>query len=304
MTRAPSRILVLVFVLAIAIAAPASAAPDYTATLSAAATTFAWDGGPGNGFNKTEALAVTPCGSPNHDCEDLLAKVDTTGSVLAQIVDPDEATDNDTANTRDLDLVIFQSDASGAEGKQLKSTEGLGSSEKVTFSVPNPGYYLVRVDFYRGANVTYKGTLTLSPDTAVPETPPTATAPGTPGTAAANQAPTARIGKLARSVKAARLKGFSGTAADDGGVARVEVGLVQVKGKRCSQLTVKGTFSPLARCGSPRVFLAAKGGKAWSFKLRKALKRGSYVLYARATDAQGVVEGGFGAANRRAFKVA
>jgi hypothetical protein len=49
-------------------AVPALAAPDYNATLSASVTTFAWDGGPGSGFNKTEALEYTPCGSPNHDC--------------------------------------------------------------------------------------------------------------------------------------------------------------------------------------------------------------------------------------------
>ena len=54
-----------------------------------------------------------------------------------------------------------------------------------------------------------------------------------------------------------------------------------------------------------RKWLAAKGAASWSFKLKKKLPKGSYVLFSRAIDKKGKVESHFSATrgNRKSFKV-
>jgi hypothetical protein len=54
---------------------------------------------------------------------------------------------------------------------------------------------------------------------------------------------------------------------------------------------------------APTSFIAAKGTTKWSYKLRKKLAKGSYTLFARATDSAGQAQAGFTPANKRAFKV-
>lgn len=145
-------------------AAPALAAPAFTTTLSASTTGFAWDGNPGSGFNKTELLEYTPCGSPNHDCEDVLVKLEDAGALTAEIKTPSEPTDeDDAANLTDLDLFLLESNAAGEPGKTLVSTASTSAQEKITKKGLLPGFYLVRVDYYRGFRVTYSGTLSLAP---------------------------------------------------------------------------------------------------------------------------------------------
>ncbi len=54
-----------------------------------------------------------------------------------------------------------------------------------------------------------------------------------------------------------------------------------------------------------RTFLKAKGTTNWSFKLKKRLPKGSYTIFARATDSTGKVETHFSKArrNKLPFKV-
>jgi hypothetical protein len=119
-------------------------------------------------------------------------------------------------------------------------------------------------------------TATLGITSAVEQTtPPTPTPPTPPPPA--QHAPAAKITK-------ATAKAISGTAADaDGDLVKVEVAVVQKTGKRCKALTAKGTLKK-ATC-SARTFLKAKGTSAWTLKLKHKLKKGSYVVYVRVTDA-------------------
>ena len=160
-----------------------------------------------------------------------------------------------------------------------------------------------------------------------PPAPQTILAPNPP--AAPNLPPHARIKKLAKTVDAAKLKAFSGTAADPEGEPLREVQIALVRkvppkppehgraggatksaGKSCLDLrNAKGAFKSVhAKRGKPcpLLWLDAKGTTKWSFKLGAALPVGGYVLYARAVDGRGLAESTFSAAagNRVAFRVA
>jgi hypothetical protein len=122
-------------------------------------------------------------------------------------------------------------------------------------------------------------TATLGITSAVEQTtpPPSTPTPPPPPPPPPQHAPVAKISK-------ATATAISGTAADaDGDLAKVEVAVVQKSGKRCKVLTAKGTLKS-AKC-TVRTFLKAKGTTAWSFKLKHKLKKGSYVVYVRVTDA-------------------
>ncbi|HET9197924.1 MAG TPA: delta-60 repeat domain-containing protein [Solirubrobacterales bacterium] len=140
-----------------------------------------------------------------------------------------------------------------------------------------------------------------------------------------NQPPHARMKAVPRKVAAAKLKRFSGAAADaDGnGVGRVEIAVVKrIKGFplagirdsrrppgiRCFAMkNAKGRFEQVKiRAGQcPQRWLAAKGKAQWSFKLKRRLPPGRYVVFARATDSLGAAETAFSRKlrNRYAFRV-
>ena len=50
-------------------------------------------------------------------------------------------------------------------------------------------------------------------------------------------------------------------------------------------MTAKGSFTK-TKCAAPK-YLAAKGTTSWSLKLKKKLKKGSYVVLVKATDDTG-----------------
>jgi hypothetical protein len=257
------------------VAAPALAAPDRNATVSAAAPAYAWDGGPVTG---------TPVNDV--DTDDTLLTVGTPGSLTVKTAAPDDT-------SVDIDLYLYRSNAAGdAVGDPIKMAE-TGSAEETITAKVGEGKYLIRVSGFVAVEGAFKGTATLTPDTGGAVTPAGAT--DTP--------PEASISKVAKAASAKKLKRFTGTARDDVSVARVGVALVSVKGGKCSQLTPSGKFAPVAKCEAPTKFLRAKGTTTWSFQLHKALKKGSYVLFARATDGTGQVQNGFGPASRKAFKV-
>jgi hypothetical protein len=124
-------------------------------------------------------------------------------------------------------------------------------------------------------------TVTIANDDAAAPTPPPPLV---------QHAPVAKITK-------ATAKAISGTAADaDGDLVKVEVAVVQKTGKRCKVLTAKGTLKN-AKC-TVRTFLKANGTTAWTFKLKRKLQKGRYLVYARAIDA-----GGRSATAQRAFRL-
>ena len=283
---------------ALATAAVAWAAPDRDATI-AEGTPYSWDGGPVTG---------TPFATVDDD--DTLVTLSGAGTLKVALSEPSD-------NATDIDLYVYKSDDAGEpKGDPIVSAETGGSDESVSAKISGAGKYLIRVSGWAAAEGTYKGkaTFTSSAAAPAPQEPGTGGNPGT-GTSPANgtpanqtqpgpdNAPVATIGKLAKSAKAKKVKTFSGTASDDKGVAKVEIALVLKKGKKCTQLTSKGTFKKLAKCQGPTSFVAAKGTTSWSYKLKKRLKKGSYTLFARATDSAGQQQGGFSASNKKTFKV-
>jgi hypothetical protein len=134
----------------------------------------------------------------------------------------------------------------------------------------------------------------------------------------ANDEPHSHIKGLKSKVKAKKLKSFHGTASDNDGVARVQIALVGSKGGAHVAAKKRGTCLLLQSNGglksskadsknrcTKRKWLAAKGTASWTFKLKKKLPKGSYVLFSRAIDAKAKVESHFSAkrGNRVAFKV-
>jgi hypothetical protein len=88
-----------------------------------------------------------------------------------------------------------------------------------------------------------------------------------------------------------------------GPVARVEVAVARIVGKRCRFLAASGKFSAAASCGAPRSFMRAKGAASWRFTKRARLPRGRYRAYSRAVDPAGNIEYGAHTGNRARFKV-
>jgi hypothetical protein len=264
-----------VLVIAGVLALPALAAPDRSVTLNATTTAFEWDGGPVTG---------TPVNDV--DTDDTLVTLETAGSLKIQTTDPDDG-------AQDVDIWLYKANAAGdPEGDHFKDAETDGSEETLTADLAE-GRYVVRVLGFVSVNGHFKGHLTFKPDTG-----------GSPQPGgSADTPPEATIAKMAKAAKASKLKKFKGTAHDDVSVARVDIALVKVKGGKCTQMTSPGKFAPLSKCEAPTKFLKAKGTTTWSYKLSKQLKKGSYVLYARATDGTGQVQGGFGPSSRRAFKI-
>jgi hypothetical protein len=270
---------ILAAIAALAVPAGASAAPKFTGTLDASTTEFKYSGGPIHGGAATQELAdANPCGNPGHDCEDALVSIPQGGDLTVKL----EGT-NDGAT--DLDLYLIESDASGKEGKELRSSTGGTAVEGVANPKLKPGFYIIRVDAALSAAGTYDVTATLkNAGGATTPSGPGTTPPGGGG-GAVNAAPTVAA-KVAKSSKSAKLKSFKGTAGDDKGVAKIEIALYQVKGKTCSAMDAKGAFKKAANCDAGP-FLVAKGTTKWSFKLKKKLKKGGYTLAVRATDSEG-----------------
>ena len=73
-------------------------------------------------------------------------------------------------------------------------------------------------------------------------------------------------------------------------------------------VSAKAKFKPAKPKGKQRCqprWLAGKGKAKWSYKLKKNLAPGRYVVYARAVDSEGLAESTFTrkAGNRYAFRV-
>ena len=261
-------------------APPAAAQVDFKFAMSAATPKVAWDGNLAVSANTSGEAGEPVCGkTPLDYCDHALFEVKEPGKLDLAATVADAYTD--------IDIYLHRSDASGTKGKLVKESSGfIGVHEKVSVTVEEPGFYLLVLSFYLSHGPSYKGEGTF---TAGVED------------LAASALPKSTIGRLPKSVKRRSLKGFSGTASDDGSVSKVEIALVRQQGRRCSAMTASGSFR--ASACTPTSFVAAKGTTSWSYKLRKKLAKGKYVLYSRATDDSGQVESTLTSANRKKFSV-
>jgi hypothetical protein len=275
----------LVLLPLLAFVAAAWAAPARTIDVGAAKPTATWDGSGVSGV-----LGAGPS-------DDTLVKLSDAGNLTVSVGE------FGPTGEEDLDVDVFKADAAGEPvGNAIAEGQEVGE-ESVAIKNLKPGNYLVQVYAYVGADTTYKGGLkfvSAAPVEVAPAPGSPAPAPGA-NPATTDQTPSAAITKLAKSSKAKKFRSFAGTASDDKGVGRVEVAIELKKGKKCQQLNKKGKLVKSKKCGAPTSFLLAKGTTSWTFKLKKALKKGKYTAYARAVDSAKQVQGGFGPANKKAF---
>jgi dsRNA-specific ribonuclease len=271
-------VLPLASALALALAGVASAAPDRSGTLSAASTDFKWTGKIGVGLTALDTLhdSPLPCGSPGHDCDFTLLHVTTPGKVTFK-------SSSSAPNSPDLDLYLYLSDASGTKGKNKgkSAAPGLDPNEQIAFTADEPGYYLAEADYTVMIGGTYDGEAKLEPGV---------------GIETANTPPTVKVSSPKKKVKSKSFKSISGAAADDSSVTKVEIAVLKGKGSKCQSLTSSGSFKK-AKCAAPK-FLAAKGTTKWSYKLKKKLKKGSYLVLVRVSD-----DGGASTTAKTAVKV-
>lgn len=288
MSSKPLALLTLVTALALPSAAHAQADRTIAAGDS---PTFTFEGAAAFGANVSTEAGEPQCLAPPFSCDTTLIELKKPGLYTFNVDVPD---------TSDIDSYLYESDASGTKGKLLKEGAGFVGDDEVLAYDADPGYVLFVGAYYLSLQMGFTVNGTFEAATTEP-----APAPGTPATpAATNRLPEATITKLAKSAKASKIKSFTGTAKDaDGKVARVEVGLVKRgSGGKCTQLVARGRFTSTGKC-TPTKFLKAKGTTSWRYKLPKRLAKGKYVLFARAVDDKGAVQGGFAPASKKAFTV-
>jgi parallel beta-helix repeat protein/predicted outer membrane repeat protein len=92
-----------------------------------------------------------------------------------------------------------------------------------------------------------------------------------------------------------------GIAFDDHKVTKVDVAIVNKRNGKCRQLLKSLEWSSYRKCGRTSSFLPAEGTTKWSYKLKKQLEAGYYVVYSRAHDGAGQRQFLFGEKSRRAF---
>jgi hypothetical protein len=270
-------VLPLAVVISIAPASQASAAPDRSATLSASSTSFKWTGQIGVGGTALTTFHDTyPCNMPGHTCDYTLLHVTAPGKVTVK------TSAGGSPTTLDIDLWVYVSDASGTKGKQkvMSAATGANPNEQASFTADQPGYFLVEGEYDIVVGGTYAGEATLAPGEGIE----------------ANTPPTVTIQSPKKKVSSRSFKSLSGTSADDSSVTKVEIAIVKGKGSSCQSLTASGKFAK-AKCTAPK-FLAAKGTAKWSYKLKRKLKKGTYLVLVRASD-----DGGASSTTRSAVKV-
>lgn len=280
---------------------------DRSGNVAPGGAPFAWESGPMTGLLLTSDTGdLVDCDSPGKDCDDTLLNVGA-GQLTVK-------TDSSDPATQDVDLYVYPSDAQGAIKGDGVSSAGGTPAEEVTVNAKTAGFYLVRVVAAAAAQGTYTGeakelALTAAPtktqpgevDYGVDPADPDAgkTQPASGKTLANDLAPST----TARAPASSQSRVLRGTASDpDGKVAYVDIALVRVLSKSCRGLRPNGTFAKLRKCTAP-LFLRARGTKSWHYTLRHKLPKGTYRLYARATDNVGRSQGGFNKRNRVTFKV-
>jgi hypothetical protein len=71
-----------------------------------------------------------------------------------------------------------------------------------------------------------------------------------------------------------------------GQVARVTLAISRRVGRQCQWLQPKGGFSATRSC-TRKTYVTANGASKWTYRLKAALKKGTYAVVPRAIDAVG-----------------
>ena len=210
---------------------------------------------------------------------------------------------NQTATAGGYTYVTRAKGEAVTEGERTALTPVTGSMNQVELTPNGLGHQHQRnwVSLVRDAITVPGGGVEFVPSL-IPGTP--ATPPGVPaGTQPRDLPPQAVIKKNGLRSRGAKKRRARGTAKDDHQVVRVEVAVVQKRRNRCRELKANQRFTRYHHCRRPHSFLAARGTTKWSFKLRRRLKVGYYVVYARAIDNSGRQQISFGTKSRRPFRV-
>jgi len=276
-----SRILIAALAAA-SLAAPATAAaePDRTATLSADAAEFTFDGTSASGTHVYESnlLPFDPefCSkTPDSYCDITHFEIKSGGPVGLRV-----SLDEFTTPVSDFDLYVYKSDAAGAVGTEVDNSGNIpGEAEEVIVSGAAPGYYLAVVPYFFVPGGGFKGTIAVTDATPVGEAPPAEPPPGgdpapaPPPPGGGDPAPSPPAAPAALPFKAAKSIGSARKARKSKRLAfRVSAG------EAISGLTVQLRKGSKV-LGTARLASLPKGSR--TLKLRvKRLKAGSYTLVA------------------------
>ncbi|MDX6664188.1 MAG: hypothetical protein QOG68_394, partial [Solirubrobacteraceae bacterium] len=94
-------------------------------------------------------------------CTQVIQSCDFT---LIDLVDPGTLTVSTSSTDKtlvDLDLHLYTSDADGTQGDSLGDSTGGSPTESISQDL-DPGYYLVKADWFAGAGA-YEGTASFAP---------------------------------------------------------------------------------------------------------------------------------------------
>lgn len=277
LTRKPIITGVVAAALAVAATGIATAEPARTIKLGGATTSATWESS-GSGVTAVQDTADDEvyCQPGVYDCDDTLIEITEAGTLTVKTTGGGANTPGD-----DIDLSLHTATASG-ESKdeiQLSAQDEPTPDEQVSARV-KPGFYIARIEYMICAQCPIAAEATFKSG-------------GAPVTPSGDNPPTV----TAKKPKSKNVKSFKGTAADDKGIAKVEFALQQAKGATCKDVSTSAKLKS-GSCNTPSTWIAAKGTTTWSGKIKKKLKKGSYVLYARATDSAGQT-----VTNRTSFKV-
>lgn len=140
-----------------ALAAPASAAPARSTELVANGTAFTWSDGPRNalGTEATDPPRMKLCDPTGWPCDDTLIHVTEPGTLTLNAK-------ADGLIRPDVDVYLYMSDADGTEGDLWDQSESTSADETLVEDL-DPGYYLFRVAYFSGLQVSYDGSAALTP---------------------------------------------------------------------------------------------------------------------------------------------
>jgi hypothetical protein len=281
-------LLALLTLSALVLPGTALAAPDRTATLSAASASFAWapPAATGQYLTLSPVLTFDPAACSKEEdtyCDQTLVNFQAApGSTAKLQVDIDGY---DIPN--DFDLFLYKSDASGMLGEEVTpsgdSSVGNPSGDPETLIVDElePGYYLVVVQYFYVDNATFNGVAKVTGAVPGGSAPPAGggTTPSGGSTTPPASQPSSLPFKAAASIgsakRARKSRSFSFKVTADAAISNLKVRLVIPKGPTIGTATVASL---------------PQGTRTLKLKLSsryaRKLKRGRYQLVAT-----GVVDG-------------
>ena len=143
--------------------APAGAEPAREATFDETNTTFEWSDGPHLVTTGTEFAQLREmCDDPGFPCDDTLIHVAVPGKLRLTVTATEDLPGGQNYRP-DVDIYLHRSDAAGAVGSQVSAGETPNATEVITVTKAQPGYYLLRVAYFSGLNVSSTGKATFTP---------------------------------------------------------------------------------------------------------------------------------------------